>query len=447
MSTSHSPAQTRWAPRFFLIWTGQALSLFGSSVVQFALVWWMTRTTGSATALAAATIVAILPQIVLGPFIGPLVDRLDRKRIMIVADSGIALATAGLMLLFWFDAVQLWHVYALIGLRSLGGAFHHPAMASSTSLLVPEEHLTRVGGLNQTLQGVMAIVAPPLGALLVMVVPTQGILAIDVVTAALAVLPLFFVHIPMPARSGTEARDGKAGSSYVQDLKHGLQYIVRWPGLFGLIAVAMLVNFLLVPSSSLMPLLVTKSFGRSALELAWTETAMGVGIIAGGLALSAWGGFKRRIVTSIMGIAGLGLGVFLIGAAPMDGFWVVLAGCFVVGAMQSAANGPIHAILQSAVRQDMQGRVFSLVNAAATAMMPLSLVLAGPLSDSFGVRTWYLAGGAVCVVVALLTLGIPAIMNIEETRTDRAGEVPAQPGLLETMEPAVQGTAQTAPAD
>ncbi|HPE36584.1 MAG TPA: MFS transporter, partial [Spirochaetales bacterium] len=306
MSTSHSPAQTRWAPRFFLIWTGQALSLFGSSVVQFALVWWMTRTTGSATALAAATIAAILPQIVLGPFIGPLVDRLDRKRIMIVADSGIALATAGLMLLFWFDAVQLWHVYALIGLRSLGGAFHHPAMASSTSLLVPEEHLTRVGGLNQTLQGVMAIVAPPLGALLVMVVPTQGILAIDVVTAALAVLPLFFVHIPMPARSGTEARDGKAGSSYVQDLKHGLQYIVRWPGLFGLIAVAMLVNFLLVPSSSLMPLLVTKSFGRSALELAWTETAMGVGIIAGGLALSAWGGFKRRIVTSIMGIAGLG---------------------------------------------------------------------------------------------------------------------------------------------
>src|SRR5215203_5475339 len=163
-----------WAARFFTVWTGQAFSLFGSALVQFALIWWLTQKSGSATVLAIATLVGMLPQIVLGPFAGALVDRWNRRVIMIVADAAIAISTLWLVYLFSTDVVQIWHVYAVMAFRSLGGAFHFPAMSASTPLMVPEEHLTRVNGLNQTLQGINGLIAPPVGALLIGALPTQN---------------------------------------------------------------------------------------------------------------------------------------------------------------------------------------------------------------------------------------------------------------------------------
>ena len=151
----------RWAARFFTIWICQAFSLVGSSLVQFALIWWLTQKTGSATILATVSLVALLPQIVLGPFVGALVDCWNRRLIMIVADSAIALATAILMILFATGRIEVWHIYAVSLVRSLGGAFHHPAMTSSTTLMVPNKHLTRVAGANQLLQGLVSIFAPP----------------------------------------------------------------------------------------------------------------------------------------------------------------------------------------------------------------------------------------------------------------------------------------------
>ena len=155
-----------WAARFFTVWGGQAFSLFGSALVQFALVWYLTKQTGSATILATATLVAMLPQIVLGPFVGALVDRWNRRLIMILADGSIALATVVLIYLFASGRVQIWHIYLILMVRSLGQAFQFPAMQASTSLMVPEKQLTRISGANQTLQGVTNIVAPPTGALL-----------------------------------------------------------------------------------------------------------------------------------------------------------------------------------------------------------------------------------------------------------------------------------------
>jgi DHA3 family macrolide efflux protein-like MFS transporter len=153
-----SPAQAEpegWAPRFFIIWTGQAFSLVGSALAQFALVWWLTRRTGFATILATSSLVALLPQILLGPFVGALVDRWNRRLIMIVADTAIAAATGVLLCLFAAGIVEVWHIYLILFARSLGGAFHYPAMSSSTSLMVPGRHLTRVSGLNQLLQGLI----------------------------------------------------------------------------------------------------------------------------------------------------------------------------------------------------------------------------------------------------------------------------------------------------
>jgi DHA3 family macrolide efflux protein-like MFS transporter len=192
MENPSQPKTGGWARRFFTIWTGQALSLFGSALVQFALIWWLTQESGSATVLAIATLVGMLPQIVIGPFAGALVDRWNRRIIMIAADAMIAIFTLLLAYLFATGTIQIWHVYAIMAIRSLGGAFHFPAMAASTPLMVPDEQLTRINGLNQALQGVNSLVAPPAGALLISILPTQGILMIDVGTAMLAILPLLF---------------------------------------------------------------------------------------------------------------------------------------------------------------------------------------------------------------------------------------------------------------
>jgi DHA3 family macrolide efflux protein-like MFS transporter len=412
---SRAPSE-RWAAKFFTIWTGQAFSLIGSALVQFALVWWMTKTTGSATVLATATLVALLPQILLGPFVGALVDRWNRRLIMIIADTGIAAATGVLIILFAAGNVQVWEVYIILLIRSLGGAFHGPAMSSSTSLMVPNQHLTRVSGLNQTLQGVLSIFAPPLGALLIGILPMQRVLSIDIGTAALAVLPLLVISVPNPPRQIAQANGTAKKTSYWNDLREGFTYVVKWRGLLGLILLAMMLNFLLIPSSSLTPLVITKVFGKGVVELGWTETAFGVGVIAAGLVLSAWGGFKRRIVTSLIGVLGIGAGVILIGISPANMFFLILIANFFIGVTQVFANGPLNAIFQTAIEPDMQGRVFSLISAGATAMMPLSLLVAGPISDWLGVRVWYLVGGGLCIVVTIAAFSIPSIMNIENNR-------------------------------
>jgi DHA3 family macrolide efflux protein-like MFS transporter len=406
----------RWAAKFFTIWTGQAFSLVGSALVQFALVWWLTQKTGSATVLATVSLVALLPQIVLGPFVGALVDRWNRRVIMIVADSSIAIATAGLMVLFATGKVEVWHIYVISLIRSLGGAFHYPAMTSSTTLMVPNKHLARVAGANQTLQGLVTVFAPPLGALLISFFPTQSVLAIDIATAALAVIPLFFIDIPQPPRQVAQAAGTTAKTSYWQDLGAGLRYVAKWPGLLGLIILAMVLNFLLSPSSSLLPLLILQEFKGGAQELAWVESFFGVGVILGGILLSAWGGFKHRIVTSLIGVIGIGIGVILTGLAPVEMFWLVMAANFILGFMQVFANGPLQAIFQTTIIPDMQGRVFSLIGAGATAMMPLSLLVAGPIADWLGVRVWYVFGGSVCILMTLAAFFLPAIMNIEKNK-------------------------------
>ncbi len=420
-----SAAPERWAGKFFTIWTGQALSLVGSALVQFALVWWLTARTGSATVLAIATLVALLPQILLGPFAGALVDRWNRRLIIIVADSSIAALTGVLVLLFALNRVQVWHIYVILLLRSLGGAFHQPAMSASTSLMVPRQHLARVGGINQALQGLLGLFAPPVAALLIGILPTQGILAIDIGTALLAVIPLLFIKIPLPPRQAAQAKNEAKQTSYWQDMREGLRYLVKWPGLLGIVSLAMLLNFLLTPASSLLPILIKNGFDGGPTQLAWTETVVGVGAILAGLILGVWGGFKRKILTVLVGCTGMGICMAIVGFTPPSLFWVLLVAVFLFGLLQSFANGTISAIMQSAVAPDVQGRVFSLVGAGATAMVPLSLLISGPLTDWLGIRTWYLYGGIIYFVIALAAFFVPAIMRIEENKESQPVETPA----------------------
>jgi DHA3 family macrolide efflux protein-like MFS transporter len=192
--------------------------------------------------------------------------------------------------------------------------------------------------------------------------------------------------------------------------------MTAWPGLMGVALVAMAINFLLTPAASLIPLVVTKEYLGGVLQLGLVDSLFGIGIIIGGLVLGAWGGFKKRILTCMVGIIGMGVGILVFGLLPQKWFFVALGGIFLLGAMQVLANGPLHAILQAAVDPNMQGRVFSLLGAGASAMSPLSLLIAGPVSDWLGVRTWYMVGGIACIIIALASIFIPAIMNIEENR-------------------------------
>jgi len=408
----------KWQIPFFTVWTGQAFSLLGSMLVQFALVWWLTETTESATVLASATLMALLPGVVVAPFAGALVDRWNRRGVMIVVDAAIALVTLGLAYLFAAEAIHPWHIYLAMFIRAAGGAFHWSAMQASTSLMVPEEQLSRVAGLNQMLRGAMNILSPPLGAFLMGLLPIQNVLAIDVGTAALAIAMLLFVHIPQPERQAAAEEEG--GVSLLRDVGEGLRYVAGWPGLCAIGVIAMMLNFLFNPAFSLLPLLVMKHFGGEAMELGWVESAWGIGVVVGGVALSAWGGFRRRIATSLMGIIGMGLGTLIMGAAPATAFWLALGAMFIAGFMNPIANGPIFAVVQAKVAPEMQGRVFTLMQSASTAISPLSLLAAGPVADLLGVRIWYVVAGLVCLLMGSAAFFVPAIMHLEDNHNQPA---------------------------
>jgi DHA3 family macrolide efflux protein-like MFS transporter len=414
--TQSDSVPANWKTPFITLFASQALSLFGSALVQFALVWWLTQTTGSATVLALASLAAMLPNVLLAPVAGVLVDRWPRRRVMMVADALVALATVALAVLFYLGAVQIWHVYLALLIRAAAGTFQYPAMQASTSLMVPKEQLARVAGFNQTLHGAMNIAAPPIGALLLGLLPMQGVLAVDVVTAALAIGTLFFLTIPQPA----PAAAGAAKPSLWGEMRAGLDYLLAWPGMLALLLMATVINFLLSPAGALMPILVTKHFGGGVGHLATLESTFGVATVVGGLALGMWGGFRRRMHTALGGLLGIGIGFALMGFAPANAFWFAVAAASLAAFMLPITNGPIMAVMQAAVAPEMQGRVFSLDNAVSTAMAPLGLLIAGPVADAFGVQTWYMVGGVACLLIGIAAFFIPAIVRLEDGRTYQA---------------------------
>ena len=411
--------QTGWKAPFFTIWTGQQLSWIGSSVAQFALVWWVSENTGSATVLATAALVASLPGILLGPFVGALVDRWDRRIVMIVSDALIAAVSAWLAYLFWQGTLEIWHVYVIMLVRALGSAFHWPAMRASTSLMVPKEHMARMGGLNQTVGGAVNVVSPPLGALLLSVLPLHTIMAIDVLTAAFAIAPLFFVSVPQPwtDAQGTAPRQATLWT----DMRAGLRYMWGWPGLLALCVLAMVLNFFGNPVFTLVPILVTRHFGGGAWHVGALNSAWGLGLVAGGAALGVWGGFRRRILTVLLGIVGTGSGVLVVGLTPSALFPVAVVAMFVSASMNAMTNGSAFALLQVTVAPEMQGRVFTVIMSLTQAMVPLGMALAAPVVDALGIRTLYIAVGVVPMVLGAASLFVPTIMHLEDN--NRGNEV------------------------
>jgi DHA3 family macrolide efflux protein-like MFS transporter len=400
----------RWFPTFAAIWGAEALSLFGTQLVQFALVWSIARTTNSATILAGATLVALLPQIVIAPLAGALVDRWDRRWVMIFSNAGIALSTIALIMVFVFGKVEIWHIYVTMLLRSTAGAFRWPAMQASTAMMVPERHLARVAGLNNGLFGLASIVSPSLGALLVEVgLPMYALLTVDVAAACLAILPLALVRIPLPERPDRAA----ARTSILSDLREGFRFVTGWRTLFAIVAAAALITLLSQPALSLLPLLVKNRFGGGAIEFGGMQSAFGLGMGAGATLLGIWGGFKKRMLTALFALLLQGVGFAIIGLVPSSGFVIAVGAMALVGLMNPICTGSLFAIVQSTVPHAIQGRVMSLLISLSTAAAPIGLAAAGPIADRYGIGIWFLVAGIAMVAVATLAIVTPAIREVE----------------------------------
>ena len=346
---------------------------------------------------------------------GALVDQLNRKWIMIIADAVSALLALVLVALFWTNSIQLWHIFVINILRALAGAFQFPAVQSSTSLMVPKEHLTRVAGLNQALQGATMIATPPLAALLLSLLPIHLILGIDVLTAVIAICLLFFILIPQPPAHQAITR---IPTRVWQDMLAGFTFLRQWPALIHIMFIAALLNLVLMPAFTLVPILVTQHFYGSAFQLGWINAAYGFGIVGGGALLGVWGGFKRRIHTSLFGLVGLGIGCLMIGSSSREAYWIAVIGMTLVGIMNAFANGPFFAILQSTVPPEMQGRVFTVLMSVSMAAAPIGLALAGPLADWLGVQLWYMLSALICGVIVVWIMLNPAILQLEEKQID-----------------------------
>jgi DHA3 family macrolide efflux protein-like MFS transporter len=307
--------------------------------------------------------------------------------------------------------IQIWHIYIAMLLRSIGGAFQWPAMLATTSLMVPKRHLSRVAGFNQSLMGLANIIAPPLGALLLELWSVQSILVIDIVTAILAITPLFFISIPQPLKSEVQERGWR---SVITEMREGFHYVWSWTGLMMIMAMAMIINLLLNPAFTLLPLLVTNHFQGGALELAWLQSANGVGMVLGGLTLGIWGGTKQRIITALSALILAGLCAIILGLTPVDLFLLAVFSLFGSSFMNALANGIFMATMQAIVPPMIQGRVFTLLHSLSMGMTPIGLAIVGPVADLLGERIWFIIGGIAFILMGISAFTIPSIKYIED---------------------------------
>ncbi len=297
-------------------------------------------------------------------------------------------------------------------MRALAGIFQGPAETASVSLMVPKDQLTRLGGINQVVNGLTETFSPALGALLMELLPIQGVLAVDIVTAAIAILMLvFMVKVPEPKKIPSTQR--VTPQSLLADVKSGFQYIVTWPGLLIVMLIASSINLFMAPVGNLMPLMVTEYFKGGATELAWLQAAMGIGAILGGALLGVWGGFKRKVNTVIIGILGISISVLAIGFVSPIGYLTALLFSGFTGIMLSFANGSFGPLLQTKVPSEKQGRVFTVLSSISLGLMPIGLLLSAPIADRFGVMTVYRIGGALGMIIAIFGLANKHVMTLD----------------------------------
>lgn len=362
---------------FYVMWVGQFISIFASRMTNFAITLWAWDLTGTATGLILVGVITFLPGVILSPFAGTLIDRWNRKLVLALSDLGAAISTVILLVLFYTDSAQIWHLYATGALASAFGAFQYPAYSAVVTTMVPKDQYARANGMRSVIGSASGIAAPVLAGALLAVVSIPTIMFIDLATFAIAMVTLLIVFIPQPEVS-EEAEAGR-GTIWSETL-HGLRYILNRRSLVAIFLYFTISNIHSGFGYPMMtPMILAKTMDNSV-TLGVTQSAGSFGFLAGGLLMSLWGGPKKRIHAVNLSFILWGLtGAFIFGPAWSLTFWMI--GSFMMAFFNPVINSAYIAILQSKVAPDLQGRIFGIENAITTISFPLAQLLAAQLAD------------------------------------------------------------------
>lgn len=361
---------------FTLVWLGQLISVLATNMTGFALTIWVFEETGSATALGLMQVFFITPLLVITPFAGVMVDRYNRKLMMMVSDLAAGMATISILTLQAFGVLEIWHLYAAAIVQGLGNAFQWPAYSAAISTMIPKEKYTRANGMMSLIEMGPGVLAPMLAGALLPVIGLTGILSLDVVTFLLAILILLFIHIPQPPRT---AEGAQAQGNIFSEAVFGFRYIFARPSLLGLQLIFFFGNLCAGIAFTVLTPMVLLRTGNDSISLGLVQSAGAIGGVLGGIAMSAWGGFKRRVHGVLGGWIISSFFLALVGLGTSVYVWVVaLALSALVGPI---INGSNQAIWQSKVSPDLQGRVFSARMLIAWMTNPISPLIAGTLAD------------------------------------------------------------------
>jgi len=362
--------------KFMLIWVGQVFSLLGTNISAFGVTVWAYQKTGSATALALITFFLVTPMLIVSPLAGALVDRLNRKLMMMISDLASGLVSVVLLALYLTGRLEIWHFYVSSVLIGIGQAFQWPAYSAAISTLVPKEQLGRANGLISLAETGTDIIAPILAAGMLGLLGLGGILMVDLATLALAIGSLLIVRIPQP--QATQVGIASRGSLW-KESAYGFIYILKRPGLLGLQTVFLLGNFFSAISYTLMAPMILARSANNELILGTVNSIGAIGGVVGGVLMSAWGGARRKIHGVLMGWGFSGVFGVLMGVGQTPLVWT--AARFLGTLIGPVVNASNQSIWQARVAPDVQGRVFSTRRLIAWVSMPLATLVAGPLAD------------------------------------------------------------------
>ena len=406
----------KWQRQTALFLGSQTISLFGSSLVQYAIFWYLTLETQSGVIMTLSTIFGFLPTFFISPFAGVWADRYNRKRLIVLSDGITALSTLVLVLLFLAGQRSIWILLATSAIRAIGAGIQMPAVGAILPQIVPEKELTRINGLNGSIQAVVMLVSPMISGALYQFAPMEGIFMIDIVTAALAIaIMVFLLKVPTHEKASQEQV-----SNYLQDMKLGFRYIQNHAFIKRLFLYFSLAFLMAAPVSFLSPLQVARSFGDDVWRLTAIEIAFSIGMIGGGLWIASWGGFKNRIHSIAFAIGAMGLCTFGMGVIP--NFWIYLFLMGLVGLVIPLLNAPSMTLLQEKVEEVFLGRVFGVQSMVASSMMPLGMLIFGPLADRMAIEILMAVSGVFLMVVAFFAISDRVLLEAGKPEPSDTGK-------------------------
>lgn len=388
-----------WKKDLYIIWAGQAVSILTSSILQMALIWHLTATTQSALVLSIASLAGFLPNAVLGMVAGTLVDRINRKIAMIGADLFIAAVSLILAFAAMHGELPMWLILVVLAVRSVGTAFHTPAISAATPLIVPTEELTKCSGYTQSLQTIGYIAGTAIAGVLYPICSISQMVALDVIGALIATACVAAVKIPSLVLSA----DNQSSPDMWGEIKAGYLVIKKAKGLFALLWIAAVFMILYSPINALFPLMSLDYFAGTTVHASIAEIAFSIGMLVGGGILGVWGGFHNRGKGIALSVAAMGVPIYLTGLLPQNGFWGFAVLCVFMGCSVPFYNGPVTALMQERIAPEYLGRVFGLYGSIASIAMPIGLVLSGAFADRVGIHNWFVLTGGLCVILAAVT--------------------------------------------